>query len=216
MVTGTCLTHSCGHVLADGHRHLLDAGLAHHPAGGHRDLLDALLGDHLAGGDRHLLADGVRDLLADGHRHLLADDLRLVDRAGDVLDDRPRAADRLLAPGAGALVEAAVDADRLAGDVVPLDDRLVVRCGMTGLHHGPGHADRLADLAAGGLGDRLVAGLAHRLVRGRLDGPADRVAALLHDGLADRPADRVGAGPHLGAPDRDLDRVPAFLHARSR
>ena len=70
---------------------------------GHRDLLDAFLGDQLAGRDRDLLADRVRDLLADGHRDLLADDLRLVDRAADVLDDRPRAADRRLAPGAGAL-----------------------------------------------------------------------------------------------------------------
>src|SRR5262249_27248692 len=141
-------------VLADGDRDLLDAGLVHHPADGDGDLLHALLGDHLASRHRDLLRDRVRDLLADVHRDLLADDLLLVDRPPHVLAHVPRPAHLPLAPGAGALDEAAVDADGLAGDEIPLDLNLVDRAADL-LRFGPGHADRLALLAV----RRLVHGL---------------------------------------------------------
>src|SRR5262249_50758475 len=126
-----------------------------------------------------------------------------------VLNDGPGAADLPLAPGAGALDEAAVDADCLAGHEVALNRGLVDRPADL-LHHRLRHADRLALLAIAGLLHFLVTGLAHRLVSRRLPRPADRVPALLHDGLAHRPGDGIGLRAHLGATDRDLDRVPAL------
>src|SRR5262249_53396613 len=150
------------------------------------------------------------DLAADGHRHLLANDLRFIDGARDVLDHRPGATDLPFAPGPGALHQAAVDADQLARDVVALDRRLVHGAADL-LRGGPGHADRLAHLATGRLGDGLVAGAADSLVRRRLHGAADRVTAFLQDGLAHRAADRVGARPQLGPLHRDPHGVAAFL-----
>src|SRR5262249_25730059 len=123
------------YVLAERHGHLLDARLADHTARRYRDLLDAFLGDELTSGHWNLLAHGVGNLLAHRRRHLLADDLRFVHRAAHVLDHCSRAAHCSFAPRAGALVQAAVDAHRLARDVVALDDRLVV-ASRDGFRHG--------------------------------------------------------------------------------
>src|SRR5262249_26812502 len=146
------------HMIADGIRDLLVAGLAYHPASRHGHLFDTFLGDHVTSGDRHLFADGVGDLLADREGNLAANDLGLVDGAADVFDHGLGAADGSLAPGARALVKAAVDADRLARNVDALDDLLIAGTG-DGLDDGPGDADRFADFTAAGLGHGPIAGL---------------------------------------------------------
>src|SRR5208282_4278222 len=175
-------------------------------ADGDGNLLDLFLGHHRAGCDGHLLGDRGRHLLANRHRDLLADGLGLVHRAVHVLDDRLRAPHLLFAQGGRALDQAAIDADRLAGDVGLLHGPLAtLACDLLGDR--PGHADLLADVAILRLGDCLADRLAHGLHRGRLDGPANGVAALLQHGLTHRAADRVRAGLDLGPLDRHLHGV---------
>jgi hypothetical protein len=118
-----------------------------------------------------------------------------------------------LAPGAGALDQAAVDADHLPRDVIALDRRLVH--GVADLPHDrPRHADRLTDLARGRLVDGLVTGATHGLVRRRLHGVAYSVPAFLQHGLAHRAADRVGAGSQLSPLHRHAHGVAALLQDR--
>src|SRR5208337_4886731 len=133
-------------VLADGIRNLLGDRFLDRPADGDGNLLDLFLGHHRAGRDGYLLGDRGRHLLANRHWDLLADGLRFVDRAVHVLHDRPRAPHLLFAQGGRALDQAAIDADRLAGDVGLLHGPLAtLACDLLGDR--PGHADLLTDVA---------------------------------------------------------------------
>src|SRR5262249_3607476 len=150
--------------------------------------------------------DGRRHLLADRDRNLLANRLRLVDRAVDVLDHGSRNQDLPFTPGAGALVEAAVDADRLAGHIAALDAPFAALAGHL-LADRPGHADRLADVAVLGLGNGIANGLAHRLHGRGLDRAAHRIATFPQHRLAHGTANGIGARLHLGPSHRYTNRV---------